>query len=74
MGVEKKLNLFSVLKVTALAFLAVMWIKQVPVLIGVRCRLSQQGRWLSGPELAVWLAARMWVGSDFHMSESEAYE
>jgi len=68
-GAEEQLNLFSVLKVTVLAFGAGMWIEQVPVLMGVWRGLSQQGLWLAGPGLP-----QMWVGADFHVSESEACE
>lgn len=42
-GLEKQLNQFPVLKVTVMAFIAMMWMKRVPVLVCVRCRLSQQG-------------------------------
>lgn len=71
---RSQLDLFPVLKVTAMAFVAVIWIKQVPVLMGIQCGLSQQGRWLSGPDLTVWVCCTDVGRLRFLTSEFEACE
>lgn len=73
-GVEKQLNQFPALKVTVVAFVAMRWVKRSLFRSVSSAGCPSRDGGFQDQDLQPGFAVQMWVGSDFHTSESEVCE